>query len=38
MDAVYGLPQDVLLHPDMFLDMYKHDLSQPHFLDTELEM
>ena len=44
MDAVYGLPQNVLMYPDWqtkfskFLDMYKHDLPQPCFLDTELEM
>ncbi len=44
MDAVYGLPQNVLMYPDWqtkfskFLDMYKHDLPQPRFLDTELEM
>ena len=44
MDAVYGLPKNVLICPDWktkfskFLNMYKDDLPQPRFLDTELEM
>jgi hypothetical protein len=44
MDAVYGLPKNVLICPDRktkfskFLDMYKDNLPQPRFLDTELEM
>ena len=44
MDAVYGLPQNVLIYPDWqtrftkYLEMYRHDLPQPRFLDTELEM
>ena len=44
MNAVYGLPKNVLTYPDWktkfceFLEMYKDDLPQPRFLDTELEM
>lgn len=44
MDAVYGLPRNVVMYPDWrarfsrFLEIYKHDLPQPRFLDTELEM
>ncbi|CAB4043930.1 Hypothetical predicted protein, partial [Paramuricea clavata] len=44
MNAVYGLPRNVLTCPDWktkfskFLDMYKDDLPQPRFLSTELEM
>jgi hypothetical protein len=44
MNAVYGLPRNVLTCPDWktkfsrFLDMYKDDLLQPCFLSMELEM
>ena len=44
MNAVYGLPKNVLTCPywktkfSEFLEMYKDDLPQPRFLDTELEM
>ncbi|XP_028413710.1 52 kDa repressor of the inhibitor of the protein kinase-like [Dendronephthya gigantea] len=44
MDAVYGLPKNVLIYPDWktkfskFLNMYMDDLPYPRFLDTELEM
>jgi hypothetical protein len=44
MDAAYGFPRNVLMYPDWktkfsrFLEMYKDDLPQPRFLNTELEM
>ena len=44
MNAVYGLPKNVITCPDWkkkfskFLDLYQDDLPQPRFLDTELEM
>lgn len=44
MDAVYGLPQNVVVYRDWqtrfskFLEIYKNDLPQPRFLNTELEM
>ncbi len=44
MNAVYGLPKNVLTCPDWktkfskFLDIYKDDLPQIRFFATELEM
>ena len=44
MNAVYGLTRNVVVYPDWqtkftkFLEMYEHDLPQPRFVTTELEM
>ena len=45
MDAAYGLPKNVVTHPNnwntnfsKFLEMYKDDLPEPRYLATELEM